>query len=185
MQTNILKCHALAPMPEVSGAELPTDIQVFPPGKGVEFTLQDHPGETFAMDVDETVAVKAQSDLAHLLARANAGQGPKPFADKNPEDSDATFHPKRFYWAGNDPKSGGVRVETVWTGFGAALVRARAMSYFSANFLFNKTAKKFLGLINENIGGLVNRPGFAAQQAFAKASPASIVDLDLRAEIKR
>lgn len=168
-----LPARALAPLPLLSGDALPADIQVFPPGRGVEFTLKDYPGERFQMDVDAAVAERAQADLERMLARAAAGQGPRPFADKNHEDGEATFHPKRFFWAGDDPKTGGVRVQTDWTGFGAALVRARAFSYFSANFLFDRARKKFVGLIGENIGGLVNRPGFATQQAFAKAAQAT------------
>jgi hypothetical protein len=185
MNTTTLRAQALAALPEPRGNDLPADIQVFPPGDAVEFTLQDYPGEKFTMTVDASVAAKAQADLEKLQAAALAGRGSKPFADKNHEDAEATFHPVRFFWGGNDPKTGGVRVATNWTGFGASLVKARAMSYFSGNFLFNKLANKFLGLINENIGGLVNRPGFASQQAFAKASDTSIADLDIKATIRR
>lgn len=165
-----LHASALAALPVLTeGDRLPEDIQMFPPGDAVEFTLQDYPGEKFTMKVDAAVAAKAQADLQRLLAAEAKGQGSAPFADKNHEDAEATFRPVEIYWAGNDPKSGGVRVKAEWTPFGASLVRAKAFKYFSGNFLFNKTAKKFLGLINENIGGLVNRPGFAAQQAFARA----------------
>jgi hypothetical protein len=167
--TATLKAHALAALPNVAVGELPTDIQMFPPGEAVEFTLQDYPGETFTMTVDEAVAAKAQADLERMQAAERAGRAAAPFADKNHEDAEATFRPLRIFWAGNDPKAGGVRVQAEWTPFGAALVKAKAFKYFSGNFLFSKTARKFLGLINENIGGLVNRPGFAAQQAFAKA----------------
>lgn len=160
---------ALAALPVMTGEDLPGDIQMFPPGEAVEFTLQDYPGETFTMKVDASVAAKAQADLERLIAAEAKGKGSAPFADKNHEDAEATFRPVEIYWAGNDPKTGGVRVKAEWTPFGAALVKAKAFKYFSGNFLFSKTAKKFLGLINENIGGLVNRPGFAAQQAFAKA----------------
>jgi hypothetical protein len=170
-----LRASALAALPIMAeGAALPEDIQMFPPGDAVEFTLQDYPGEKFTMKVDESVAAKAQADLQRLIAAEAKGQGSAPFADKNHEDAEATFRPVEIYWAGNDPKTGGVRVKTDWTPFGASLVQAKAFKYFSGNFLFSKTAKKFLGLINENIGGLVNRPGFAAQQAFAKADSSNI-----------
>ena len=169
MNPESLHASALAALPVLAGADLPDDIQMFPPGDAVEFTLQDYPGETFSMKVDASVAAKAQADLERLLAAEAKGQGSAPFADKNHEDAEATFRPVEIYWAGNDPKTGGVRVKADWTPFGAALVQAKAFKYFSGNFLFNKTAKKFLGLINENIGGLVNRPGFASQQAFARA----------------
>ncbi len=160
---------ALAAMPIMTGDELPGDIQVFPPGAAVEFTLQDYPGQTFKMRVDESVAAKAQADLERLQQAEAKAKGSAPFADKNHEDAEATFHPVKFFWGGDDPKTGGVRVQANWTPFGAALVKAKAFKYFSGNFLFNRKSGKFLGLQNENIGGLVNRPGFAAQQAFAKA----------------
>src|SRR5258705_290164 len=128
-----LHAQALAALPELSGGELPRDIQVFPPGQAVEFTLQDHPGEVFHMTVDASVAARAQADLERLVSAEARGEGSAPFADKNHEDAEATFHPVRFFWAGNDPKNGGVRVETQWTPFGAALVKARAFKYFSGN----------------------------------------------------
>src|SRR6266576_1936378 len=130
MQTT-LKAYAIAALPELPGTELPNDIQIFPPGKGVEFTLQDYPGETFKLDVDASVAAKAQADLERLQSLEAQGKGSAPFADRNHEDREAIFHPVKFFWAGDDPKSGGVRVQTRWTPFGAALVRARAFKYFS------------------------------------------------------
>lgn len=167
-----IHASALAALPDIgSNGALPADIQVFPPGKGVKFTLQDFPGQEFEMDVDASVAAKANADLQNLIARANAGLGAAPFADKNHEDAEKTFTPLRYFWGGDDPIRGGVRVVPDWTPFGAALVKAKAFSYFSGNFLFSKAKKKFLGLINENIGGLVNRPGFATQAAYAHAAP--------------
>jgi hypothetical protein len=166
-----IHAYALAALPEIgSNGDLPTDIQVFPPGPRIPFTLQDYPGEKFEMDVTPEVADKADADLQNLISRAAAGQGSKPFADKNHEDAEATFTPVRYYWGGDDKIKGGVRLVPAWNPFGAALVRAQAFKYFSQNFLFSKAKKKFVGLINENIGGLVNRPGFATQAAFAKAA---------------
>jgi hypothetical protein len=170
LSDNIHAC-ALAALPDIgSDGALPADIQVFPPGRAVKFTLQDYPGEEFEMDVDATVAAKANADLQKLLSRASAGEGSRPFADKNHEDAEKTFTPLRYFWGGDDKVTGGVRVVPDWTPFGAALVRSKAFGYFSQNFFFSRAKKKFLGLINENIGGLVNRPGFATQQAFAKAA---------------
>jgi len=178
-KTDSILASALAALPDVgSDGALPADIQVFPPGKAVKFTLQDFPGQEFSMDVDAGVAAKANADLQNLLVRASAGQGSEPFADKNHEDAEATFHPARYYWGGEDPKTGGVRLVPEWTPFGASLVRAKAFKYFSQNFLFSKGKKKFLGLINENVGGLVNRPGFATQAAFAKAAAPSTNNQD-------
>jgi hypothetical protein len=169
---NIIHACALAALPDIgSDGALPADLQVFPPGKAVKFTLQDYPGKEFEMDVDASVAAKANADLQKLLARASAGEGSKPFADKNHEDAEKTFTPLRYFWGGDDKITGGVRVVPEWTPFGEALVRAKAFGYFSQNFLFSQAKKKFIGLINENVGGLVNRPGFATQAAYAKAAP--------------
>jgi len=174
LSTDMMHASALAALPDLgSDGALPADLQVFPPGKAIKFTLQDYPGQEFEMDVDAGVAAKANADLQNLLSRAGASQGSQPFADKNHEDAEATFHPLRYFWGGEDPKTGGVRLVPDWTPFGASLVRAKAFKYFSQNFLFSKAKKKFLGLINENVGGLVNRPGFATQAAFAKAAPST------------
>lgn len=176
-----LYAQALAALPPMTGTDLPADIQVFPPGDEVEFTLQDYPGQTFKMKVDASVAARAQADLEKIQQANIAGKGSAPFADKNHDDAEATFRPVKFFWAGNDPKAGGVRVQCEWTPYGAQLVRAKAFKYFSGNFLFNKVAGKFLGLINENIGGLVNRPGFASMQAFASGSRVKELDFVLAA----
>jgi hypothetical protein len=169
--TDTIHASALAALPEVgSDGVLPADIQVFPPGRGVRFTLQDYPGQEFEIDVTPEVAVKLDTDLQALRARATSGAGSAPFADKNHEDAEATFTPVRYFWGGDDKVKGGVRLVPDWIPFGAALVRAKAFKYFSQNFLFSKAKKKVLGLINENVGGLVNRPGFATQAAFAKAA---------------
>jgi hypothetical protein len=166
--------YALASLPEVgSDGALPADIQVFPPGKGIKFTLQDYPGQEFMADIDATTADTLNANLQTMLARAASGDGSEPFADKNHEDAEKTFTPMRYFWAGDDKVKGGVRVVPDWTPFGAALVRAKAFKYFSQNFLFSKAKRKVLGLINENVGGLVNRPGFATQAAFAKAAPST------------
>ena len=165
---------ALAALPELgSDGALPADLQVFPPGRGVKFTLQDFPGQVFEVDVDSSTADKLNTDLQGMLARAASGAGSEPFADKNHEDSEKTFTPVRYFWAGEDKVKGGVRLVPDWVPFGASLVRAKAFKYFSQNFLFSKAKKKVLGLINENVGGLVNRPGFATQAAFAKAAAPS------------
>lgn len=161
---------ALAALPELAAdGSLPKDIQLFPPGKDMPFTLHDHPGEDFTADVDAATATRLNRQLQTMIASAAAGESARPFADKNHEDAEATFHPAEIFWGGEDPKTGGVRVRTEWTGFGAALVRAKAFGYASGNFLFQPATKKIIGLLGKNIAGLVNRPGFDQIQAFAKA----------------
>ncbi len=165
-----MAASALAALPELSAdGSLPADIQLFPPGKDVPFTLHDHPGQDFYADVDATTATRLDGQLQAMIAQAAAGTSSRPFADKNHEDAEATFHPTKIFWGGEDPKLGGVRVKTEWTGFGAALVKAKAFGYASGNFLFQPATKKIIGLLGKNIAGLVNRPGFDSIQAFAKA----------------
>ena len=174
MTFDTILASALASLPDAgSDGALPADIQVFPPGKGVKFTLQDYPGQEFDVDIDAATADTLNANLQTMLARAARGEGSEPFADKNHEDAERTFIPVRYFWAGEDKVKGGVRLVTDWVPFGASLVRAKAFKYFSQNFLFSKSKRKVLGLINENVGGLVNRPGFATQAAFAKAAAPS------------
>lgn len=162
------RAAAFGGLQELGGdTALPPDIQFFPPGRQ-QFTLMDHPGRTFELDVTPAVAAAANQQLQAMLARAARGEGSLPYADRNHEDGEATFNPTEIFWGGDDAKTGGVRVRTNWTGFGEALVKAKAFRYFSPNFLFDAARKKFLG-IDLNIGGLVNRPGFSTIQAFARA----------------
>ena len=166
-----IAARALAALPDLpADGSLPADIQLFPPGKDVPFTLQDYPDKDFKADVDASTAALLDGELQTMIARASAGKAARPFGDKNHEDAEATFHPTKIFWGGDDPKAGGVRVKTEWTGFGGALVKARAFCYASGNFRFNHTTQKIVGLLGENIAGLVNRPGFSTIQAFAKAS---------------
>ena len=170
VSASALACRALAALPELAAdGSLPADIQLFPPGRNIPFTLADHPGEDFLADVDAATATRLDAQLQTMIAQASAGQSARPFADKNHEDAEATFHPTKIFWGGDDPKTGGVRVKTEWTGFGAALVKAKAFGYASGNFLFQPATKKIIGLLGKNIAGLVNRPGFDSIQAFAKA----------------
>ena len=171
VEASALACRALAALPELAAdGSLPADIQLFPPGRNVPFTLADHPGKDFLADVDAATATRLNAQLQTMIASASAGKSARPFADKNHEDAEATFHPTEIFWGGDDAKTGGVRVRTEWTGFGAALVKARAFAYASGNFLFQPATKKITGLLGENIAGLVNRPGFSTIQAFAKAN---------------
>lgn len=167
IQARAAAFSALQPLGN-EGATLPVDIQWMPPGPQ-RFTLQDHPGREFELDVTPAVAAKADQLLQEMRARAAAGQGSLPYADKNHEDSEATFEPVRFFWGGDDAKTGGVRVEVRWSGYGESLVKARAFRYFSPSFVFDAARKTFLG-IARNIGGLVNDPGFSTIQAFARGA---------------
>jgi hypothetical protein len=121
---DIICAYALAALPEIgSDGDLPADIQVFPPGKDVPFTLQDYPGQQFFADIDGTTADRLNTDLQNRLARAQAGNGSLPFADKNHEDAEKTFTPLRYFWGGDDPVKGrrarGAGVDAVRRGLGA------------------------------------------------------------------
>lgn len=167
MEASALACRALAALPELNAdGSLPADIQLFPPGKDVPFTLQDYPDQEFRADVDAATALRLDAQLQTMIARAGAGQGARPFGDKNHEDAEATFHPTKIFWAGEDPKTGGVRMVTNWTPFGAGLVKARAFGYASGNFRFAPALKKITGLLGENNSKL--KGGYACESLFHK-----------------
>ena len=139
------------------------DYQFMPPGTHrIVPSVTDKNGSA-PQELSITVSAKYADvfQRAHetLLAQAKAGQGDKPFTDFNHEDGAASSHPQRFYWGGEDPKTGGVRCEAKLTGSGKAALVNGDYSRFSPRWIFGKKSGEPLGL-PINMGGLVNRAAF-------------------------
>jgi hypothetical protein len=166
--------HAASSQIELAGTELPKHIQWMPPGKQLVQPMGFE--EPFAMNVTAAIAVAADRQLQHLRSTAAAGRDAQPYGDFNHKDEGRSYIPKRFWWAGDDEKSGGVRADVEWTGAGAKAVREGELCCNSPSWRLNKVTKAFLG-ITHNVGGLVPRSAFHSIQAFAKADgPAPISD---------
>ena len=148
----------------------PAHIMWMPPGKQ---TVQPMGFDVpFTMDVDANLAAQADQQLQKLRSLAAAGQGPHPFIDANHKDEARMAKALRFWWGGNDPRNGGVRLDLEWTGAGASVVRGGSLPCLSPSWILNKVTKAFLG-ITANVGGLVTASAFQTMQVFCKAGSAS------------
>jgi hypothetical protein len=148
-----------APMllPEGDGPEY--DIQWMPPGyqepvcfvngepRQLKFTCQAKHAEIF------------NKMLQRLLNTAKAGGGDRPFTDYNHEDGAASSRPTKFYWGGEDPQTGGIRLVGKWTAKAREGIRDGEWDRFSPEWEFDPKTEDPIGL-NVNLGGLVNRAAF-------------------------
>ena len=166
MSEQELIVHAAAAHIELAANELPAHIQWMPPGRQIVQPLGFD--EPFEMHVTAIIAQAADRQLQQLRSKAAAGKDAQPYGDFNHKDEGRAYIPKRFWWGGDDEKTGGIRADVEWTGAGAKAVREGELCCNSPSWRLNKVTKAFLG-ITHNVGGLVPRGAFHSIQAFAKA----------------
>ena len=157
--------RGLAPeLPDVRGQQnAPADVQWMPPGIHTIEASKGGKPVTKKVTVNAATAATMQAVLASMNAAADRNEGDRPYFDFNHEEGPASAHPTEFYWAGDDPKTGGVRAKVEWTEGGKTAVLGRAWRRFSPAFFADDN-----GIVTgapENMGGLVNTA------AFQKISP--------------
>lgn len=163
--TRHLTAHArnasavVAPKP----GEVVTDIQWMPPGRRAITPFVAGEPREIQVEVTAALAAKVEAAFADLLASFERGEGDEPFIDFNHENAAASGHPKRLYWGGDDPRTGGIRAVTHLTASGASAVRERTFTRFSPEWLIHPQTHEFLGL-GTNLGGLVNQAAFQGNQ---------------------
>jgi phage I-like protein len=154
--------HAIAP--QLPAEELPGEIQYLPPGTHKITAHRDGKPHKMTVKVDADSATKLADSIKALLAA-----GEEPFIDFNHDDKSASGWLKDLFWAGDDPKTGGVRAKVEWTQEGATALKGKGYKRFSPTFTVNEQ-----GVIDGtrvNAGGLVNRPAFTRiAKIVAKAS---------------
>jgi len=143
------------------------DIQWMPPGaQDITCFVQGNP-----KDLQFTVQARHAAIFNEMLQRmrsaAAAGAGDEPFFDFDHQDAAASGHPTELYWAGDDPKKGGIRAKGKWTGSGKAALANRDFTRFSPQWRFHSKTGEPLS-IESNLGGLVNRAAFRQIAAVAK-----------------
>jgi hypothetical protein len=146
------------------------DLQIFPPGAQVVSPTPASGGEAKEMTlvIDEATATALELSRATYQAKADAGEGDAPYLDFNHADGEASAWPKRIYWAGADPKTGGVRAEVEWSSAGQEAVAGKTFRRFSPAF-YARDGKVTGAPVN--MGGLVNRAAFTKiQPLFARLS---------------
>lgn len=156
-----------ASMPEAQSDDaLPESIQLFPPGThNITATGADNKPAKMVVKVTKKTADAIADSFKAMIAAAAKGEGPKPYIDFNHEDREASGWPTSVYWAGEDPKEGGVRAKLEWSEPGKAAIRGKAYRAFSPNFAFDRDAGEVVGT-GPNMGGLVNRPAFRRINGF-------------------
>lgn len=97
---------------DAAHAECPADIQYMPPGIHQISASRGGQPVSLTVTVDASTAANLDRFLKERLAHAASGQDDRPFFDFNHEDREAAAWPTEFYWAGDDPLTGGVRASS-------------------------------------------------------------------------
>jgi hypothetical protein len=117
--------HAAFANALTEGAPLPTDIQYMPPGCHRIRASQGGKPISVEVAVNAATAAVLQTFLAGKLTAAAEGREDRPFFDFNHEDREASAWPTEFYWAGDEPQTGGVRARLDWSDAGKKSVEGR------------------------------------------------------------
>jgi phage I-like protein len=150
--------HAAFSNALAEGSALPADIQYMPPGRHSIRASQGGKPVSVEVAVSASTAAVLQSFLAAKLSAAAEGREDRPFFDFNHEDREASAWPTEFYWAGDDPQTGGVRARVEWSDAGKRAVEGRTFRRFSPTFHLDAAGQVTGSEIN--MGGLVNRAAF-------------------------
>ncbi len=156
--------------------EAPKELQYMPPG--THRINASRGGQPVSLDitVDASTADRLNQFLQDQLTKATEGNDDRPFFDFNHEDREAAAWPTEFYWAGEDPITGGVRAKIEWSGAGEKAVKEKTFRRFSPTFVPDE-AGHVIGS-ETNMGGLVNRAAFKTiAPLFAKGDATQVSGL--------
>jgi len=150
-----------------SNTEVPVELQYMPPGTHRINASRNGKPVTLDIKVNASTAETLNGFLQAQMTKATEGNDDRPFFDFNHEDREAAAWPTEFYWAGDDPITGGVRAKIEWSGAGETAVKEKTFRRFSPTFIPDE-AGHVIGS-ETNMGGLVNRAAFKTiQPLFAK-----------------
>jgi phage I-like protein len=161
--------HAAFSNALAEGSALPADIQYMPPGRHRIRASQGGKPVSVEVAVSAATAAVLQTFLAAKMTAAAEGREDRPFFDFNHEDREASAWPTEFYWAGDDPQSGGVRARLEWSDAGKRAVEGRTFRRFSPTFHLDASGHVTGSEIN--MGGLVNRAAFKRIAPLFAAAP--------------
>jgi phage I-like protein len=148
------------------------DIQYMPPGRHRIRASQGGKPLSVEVAVNPATAATLQAFLAAKLTAAAEGREDRPFFDFNHEDREASAWPTEFFWAGDDPRTGGVRARLEWSDAGKRAVEGRTFRRFSPTFHLDAAGQITGSEIN--MGGLVNRAAFKRIAPLFAAAPVDI-----------
>lgn len=132
-----------------------------PPGEHAITPMDEGTGEgvDLTINVDASVLDLLASDADKIRA-----SGHELYIDFNHnDDGGAAGWVESFYWAGEDPETGGIRANVKWSGEGVSALSGKKFKRFSPTF--RTEDGKVTGLGSANVGGLTNRPAFTTNQA--------------------
>jgi len=161
--------HAAFSNALADGSALPADIQYMPPGRHRIRASQGGKPVSVEVAVSASTAAVLQTFLAAKMTAAAEGREDRPFFDFNHEDREASAWPTEFYWAGDDPQTGGVRARIEWSDAGKRAVEGRTFRRFSPTFHLDASGHVTGSEIN--MGGLVNRAAFKRIAPLFAAAP--------------
>ena len=161
--------HAAFSNALAEGSALPSDIQYMPPGRHRIRASQGGKPVSVEVAVSAATAAVLQSFFATKMTAAAEGREDRPFFDFNHEDREASAWPTEFYWAGDDPQTGGVRARLEWSDAGKRAVEGRTFRRFSPTFHLDASGHVTGSEIN--MGGLVNRAAFKRIAPLFAAAP--------------
>jgi hypothetical protein len=142
----------------VADGKLPADIQWMPPGRHTITPLVNGERKTITVNVDAAAASRVAAELQRLRSASAAGTEDLPFIDFDHRDGEAAAHITELFWAGSDPKHGGIRARLEWTEAGKAAVIGKTFRRFSPTFGVSPSGE--IVAAGVNFGGLVNRAAF-------------------------
>jgi phage I-like protein len=140
-----------------------------PPGRHRIRASQGGKPVSVEVAVSAATAAVLQTFLAAKMTAAAEGREDRPFFDFNHEDREASAWPTEFYWAGDDPQTGGVRARLDWSDAGKRAVEGRTFRRFSPTFHLDASGRVTGSEIN--MGGLVNRAAFKRIAPLFAAAP--------------
>jgi hypothetical protein len=158
----------------IGPGKLPDEIQWAPPGR---HTIEaSRGGKPTKLDVIVNAAGAKRVADAHskYLSGVESGTEDLPYLDFNHDDQEASAHPTKFYWGGDDPQRGGIRAKIDWTKRGREAVLGKTYRRFSPSFYVDNNNE--ISGAPVNFGGLVNRAAFKRiQPIIAKRTEMEVV----------
>lgn len=157
-----------------------------PDGKVVERTVL----------VDEEAANVVRTAWQGMMEAARDGSGDAPYLDFDHLDHDASAWVVGVAWGGDDPKTGGIRIDPDWSADGRAKVQGRSYRRFSPCFQLSEPSADGVCRVvgtSINMGGIVNRAafqsiapllgkdGFAVPPELTQPTNTSMTDDDIKA----
>ncbi len=149
----------------------PSEIQYLPPGRHKITPYVDGQPKEITANITAKSAEILQNTLREFRIKAAEGIEDLPYFDFNHDDGAASGRPTRFFWGGEDPRTGGVRAEVEWTDPAKQALSSKPPTYrrFSPQLYLNAAGEVTGAPLN--MGGLVYRAAFKTITPIVAGAP--------------